>query len=304
MKIKDNIFSILFVFVFTSCVHKEQVETLYSQQMVERRALKTFLSNKSEQRLSTAKWDYVPGLVANSVLKAWQQYPEKIEYYQTVKAYADFCLQGADTLFVEKNNIDDLAAGKIFFALYQHELEQGNTADAMRYKNCADFLRNKLKYDHERIPTSKPGSGGFIHKAIYKNQMWLDGLYMGAAFYAQWQHYFGEELGEKDNFESWTDITNQFKIIHHFTFDNVKELNYHGWSAEPNNPNSFWANQKDPYIGCSPEFWGRGMGWYFAALVDVLEFIPVTHQGYAELVQITHDVAQGLVKYQDENTGC
>ncbi len=294
------------VFTLISCVKtKQKVEnTPYSQQMVEKRALKTFLSNKREQQLSTAKWDYVPGLVANSVLKAWLQYPEKTEYYNTVKAYADFCLQGGDTIHVEQSNIDDLAAGKIFFTLYKYELSQGNEADANRYKKCVTTLRNKLKYEHERIARPLPGAGGFYHKAKYPNQMWLDGLYMGAALYAEWQYNFGEEYGEEDNTESWTDIANQFKIIHKYTYDTRKKLNYHAWSADPKDPNSFWAKQDMPYLGCSPEFWGRGMGWYFAALVDVLEFMPSAHQDYDALLQITNEVAEGIALYQDEQSGC
>jgi len=279
-------------------------DILYSQEMVKSKALKTFLSNKREQQLATARWDYVPGLVAFSVLKAWQQYPEQTEYYETVKKYADFCLQGQDTIEVGESNIDDIAAGKIFFILHEEELKKGNAEDAERYKNCATFLRNKLKYDHSRIDENKPGAGGFFHKAQYPNQMWLDGLYMGAAFYAEWQANFGKTWGEEDNLNSWTDITSQFKIIHKYTYDSDKKLNYHAWSADPTDDNSFWANKEAPYQGCSPEFWGRGMGWYFAALVDVLEIMPQDHPDYKTLINIANEVADGLVQYQDKKSNC
>ena len=268
--------------------------------MVENRALKSFYTNRSEQELAKAHWDYVPGLVAFSVLKAWEQYPEKEEYYQAVKTYADHCLKGLDTVSVGKSNIDDLAAGKILFTLYQTELKKGNTADAKRYKNCADFLRNKLKYNHSRIDASKPGAGGFFHKAQYPNQMWLDGLYMGPAMYALWQNVFGKEAGEVDNQKSWDDIGLQFKTIHRFTYDSEKQLNYHAWSADPEDENSFWARKSGQFKGCSPEFWGRGMGWYFAALVDVLELMPKDHKDYSELSKIVNQVAAGLARYQDK----
>ncbi|MCC8142740.1 MAG: glycoside hydrolase family 88 protein [Tannerellaceae bacterium] len=271
--------------------------------MTETVALKNFLSNKREQRLATAKWDYVPGLVAFSILKAWQQYPDKEEYYNTVKAYADFCLQGQDTLHVGESNIDDLAAGKIFRVLHEMEKAKGNETDANRYKACFTFLRNKLKYDHSRIGSDKPGTGGFFHKAIYPNQMWLDGLYMGTAMYAEWQSLFGEELGEEDNQGSWSDIASQFITIHTYTYDSDKQLNYHGWAADPTDPNAFWARKEEPYKGCSPEFWGRGMGWYFAALVDVLEVMPKEHANYQDLVTIVNQVAGGLALYQDKEAG-
>lgn len=299
---KKILFILSVSIILGACTQKQNV-IIYSQEMVETVALKTFLSNKKEQQLATAHWDYVPGLVAFSVLKAWQQYPEKANYYDIVKTYADHCLQGNDTVTVRNSNIDDLAAGKIFFALYEEETRKGNHIDAKRYKNGATFLRNKLKYDHSRIGAGKPGEGGFFHKAIYPNQMWLDGLYMGPALYAEWQALFGEEAGEKDNVESWSDIAKQFTIIHAYTYDKDKKINYHGWSADPEDINSFWARKEEPYKGCSPEFWGRGMGWYFAALVDVLELMPKNHADYSKLVAIVNDVAEGLSLYQDKKAG-
>ncbi len=300
---RNFLFIVISALCMSACTEAQTPTTVYSVEMVESVALKTFLSNKREQRLATAHWDYVPGLVAVSVLKAWEQYPDKEEFYDVVKAYADYCLQGGDTLQVGESNIDDLAAGKIFSALYLQENQKGNIADAQRYKACFTFLRNKLKYHHSRIAEGKPGAGGFYHKAIYPNQMWLDGLYMGPSMYAGWQALFGEELGEEDNRESWSDIALQFKIIHHYTYDSRKKINYHGWSADPEDPNSFWARKEAPYKGCSPEFWGRGMGWYFAALVDVLELMPQDHADYPALVAIVQQVAEGLALYQDPEAG-
>ena len=303
---KNLIIIIGFILIVSSCSSQKSttVQEKYSQKAVEELAMKTFLSNKKEQQLATAHWDYVPGLVAVSVLKAWQQYPEKTEYYDIVKQYADHCLQGGDTVTVGESNIDDLAAGKIFFTLYNEEIKRGNTSDAARYKNCATYLRNKLKYQHSRIDSSKPGAGGFFHKAQYPNQMWLDGLYMGPAMYAEWQSNFGKELGAEDNAASWSDITLQFKTINQYTYDVEKGLNYHAWSADPADANSFWAKKSDPYLGCSSEFWGRGMGWFFAALVDVLEILPSDHPDYPALKDIANQVASGLAKYQDKESGC
>lgn len=290
------------VLFFSSC--RSDKNPPYSQRMVELRALRSFFTNTREQQLTTARWDYVSGLVANSVLKAWAQYPAKEAYYQTVKQYADNNLLEGDSVKINPSNIDDLAAGKIFFTLYRVEMEKGNQADALRYRNCATFLRNKLKYHHKRIDVSKPGTGRFIHKAQYPDQLWLDGLYMGPALYAEWQHYFGEEEGEDANMDSWTDIALQFEVIHQYTWDSQKQLNYHAWAADPDDPNAFWARKEESYRGCSPDFWGRGAGWYFAALVDVLEWMPAKHPHRPHLEEITRQVADGLAKRQDAGSGC
>ncbi len=264
---------------------EEQPVPVYSQLMVESQGL---------QWVTDEKWDYVPGLVAKAVIKAWVQYPEKTDYFDAVKEYADRAIREDGTVKVGESNIDDLAAGKIFFELYSKAKADGDTPSADKYKFAADFLRNTLKYEHARIANV----GAFWHKKIYPNQMWLDGLYMGPALYAEWQANFAP-----NDTESWADIANQFKTIHAHTYNPATKLNYHGWSADPADANSFWAKQDEPFTGISPEVWGRGMGWYFAALADVLEFMPKSHADYQEILRIYNEVAEGLAARQDANAG-
>lgn len=302
--------TLLAALALTACTTQPAEQPL-SQQMVEAHGLGDFYCNRHYQtQLSETGWDYVSGLVAGAVLKTWVLYPEQQAYYDAVKAFADFSLNEDGTFIktlkggnaLRPSNIDDLAAGNIYFALYREELRKGNTTDAERYRAAATMIRNKLKYDHNRIPEGMPGAGGFYHKAVYPNQMWLDGLYMGSPVYAMWQAVFGAE-DEAENLESWNDIAHQFKTIHQYTYDAEKQLNYHAWSAEPENADSFWARREEPFKGCSPEFWARGMGWYFAALVDVLEVMPKEHADYAAMVAIYNEVAAGLARWQDKESG-
>ncbi len=283
----------------------------WSQKMVESHGLKDFYTNRElHARLATTGWDYVTGLIAISVLRAWEQYPEKTDYYGAVKAFADRNINADGSMIIKSSgesalgpsNIDDLAAGRIFFTLYKEELKKGNSKDANRYKNAATLIRNKLKTEHSRIKEGLPGAGGFYHKAQYPSQMWLDGLYMGAPVYALWQSHFGA-ADASENLQSWSDIARQFKVLHQYTYNADKQLNYHAWSATPNDANSFWANKTEPYLGCSKEFWGRGMGWYFAALVDVLEVMPKDHPDYATIRSNLNQVAAGLKRWQDKGSG-
>lgn len=294
-----------------ACSPAKEEAPKWSQKMVESHGLVDFYCNRHHQtELATTGWDYVSGLVANSVLQAWIMYPEKTAYYDAVKAFADnstsedgteiFNSKGGSAL--RKDNIDDLPAGRIYFTLYKEEMKRGNTKDAERYKTAATIIRNKLKTDHARIAEGLPGAGGFFHKASYPNQMWLDGLYMGSTTYAEWQGAFGA-VDAEDNIESWNDIAHQFKTIHHYTYNPDKQLNYHAWTAVPTDPNAFWSNQEEPFLGCSKEFWGRGMGWYFAALVDVLEFMPKNHADYEAVLDIYNQVAAGLKRWQDQESG-
>lgn len=274
----------------------------YSQKVVESLSMKDFHNNRGSVSLDKADFSYVPGLVAKSVLKTYFLYPEKTEYFAKVKAYADRQLTNNPErpINIHSDDIDAINAGKIFIDLYRICSQQGDNESAARYKEAATYLYKELKTRHTRINDSLPGAGGFIHKGRYPYQMWLDGLYMGSAFLAEWEACFGE----KNDIEAWADIALQFKTIHRYTWDAGKQLNYHAWSAKPDDPNSFWANQQEPYLGASKEFWARGCGWYFAALADVLEVMPKNHPDYHALLSIFRDVAKGLRRWQDSKSGC
>ncbi len=280
-------------------------DSLYSKWIIDSR-MGDFRNKTNTNRFLTSTttrnvgWDYVPGLVAKAIIKAWEQYknePWSAYYFTGIQDYADNV-----TMHLGASNIDDLNAGKIYFELYRGAIEKGQTVKAATYKANITTCRNTLKNNHNRIGSNLPGSGGFWHKLQYVNQMWLDGLYMGPALYAEWQGNFGYELGEADNLASWDDIVMQFDTIFKYTWDAQKKLNYHAWSAEPlNNASKYWA---DPVTGKSLEFWGRGVGWFFAALVDVLEYMPASHPARARVINYANLVADGLKDRQDEASGC
>ncbi len=55
--------------------------------------------------------------------------------------------------------------------------------------------------------------------------------------------------------------------------------------------------------GRSPNFWGRGMGWYAMALVDVLDFLPTDHPKRGDVIAILQRLAEAVAKVQDKKTG-
>ncbi|MDR2511579.1 MAG: glycoside hydrolase family 88 protein, partial [Bacteroidales bacterium] len=126
---------------------------------------------------------------------------------------------------------------------------------------------------------------------IYPYQMWLDGLYMGEPFYAEYISRYGSP-------SEYEDVLHQFEVMHQHSYDKVTGLNYHAWDESKKME---WADKE---TGCSPEFWGRAMGWYAMALVDVLEIIPGKHFEYRNrLIPILKDVVAGIVKWQDPKEG-
>ncbi|MDE6638058.1 MAG: glycoside hydrolase family 88 protein [Muribaculaceae bacterium] len=282
---------LLFALSIFFCTYSTAQTPQYSELMVK--------SHGKEWSADKA-WDYVSGLVAKTILMYCEQYPEdklSAQAYGWCKVYADNAIDADGNFYnFKKGSLDNIASGKVLFDLYAHEYSI-NPAKGERYRLAADYLYNYLRYEYKRIALAD-GKGGFIHKDSYPYQMWLDGLYMGAAFYAEYLSTFAP-----DDYEAWSDIALQFTTIHSHTYDAQKSLNYHGWSAKPSDTNSFWANPSGAFKGCSKEFWGRGMGWYAAALVDVLAMMPREHPEYAAVAEIFAQVVDGIRRWQDPESG-
>jgi len=219
---------------------------------------------------------YSQGLGCQAMLKVWKQTGNR--------KYLDYVIQWADTIINEKGeihlykvenyNIDYINPGKVLFDVY---LETGDK----KYKLAMDRLVEQMKHHPRTL------EGAFWHKLIYPHQVWLDGLYMGSPFLAQYAVTFNQP-GMID------DVINQFLICARHTYDKKTGLYYHAWDESRK---QLWANKE---TGQSPNFWGRSMGWWFMALVDVLDYIPVDHPERAKILSIIVGLADTLPKYQDK----
>lgn len=224
-------------------------------------------------------WNYTQGLIADAMIRVWKENGNP-SFYNYAKAYADKMIDSKGNILGFKPqdyNIDCVNSGKFLFDLYEKTKDD-------RYLKAINHLRDQLKTQ------PRTSEGGFWHKQRYPNQMWLDGLYMGAPFLAQYATVMKDA-------SIYDDVVNQFIIIHKHTYNPAIGLNYHGWDESKQQK---WA---DPVSGCSPNFWGRAMGWYAMALVDVLDYLPLDHPGRPKLLQILNQVAGGIIKYQDHSTG-
>ena len=226
------------------------------------------------------RWDYTAGLFTLSLLKLNEVKPDAQYVEFTKKAIGTFIEpDGAIHGYkLEDYNIDNIAPGKTVIALWLLTKED-------KYQKCAALLRSQLD-GHPRT-----SEGGFWHKKRYTNQMWLDGLFMGAPFYAEYTRVFNGPAADYD------DVVKQFKLINEHLHDTNSGLYYHGWDEKKL---LSWAN---PVTGTSSNFWGRGLGWYAMACVDVLDFLPADHPGRQVIIDQIKQVADGVVKWQDPASG-
>jgi len=135
----------------------------------------------------------------------------------------------------------------------------------------------------------RTSEGGFWHKKIYPNQMWLDGLFMAEPFYSEYSVMF-----KSANY--FDDIANQFLLIKKHLYDEKTGLYYHGWDESKIQK---WA---DPIKGTSPNFWGRSLGWFMMALVDVLDSFPENHENRNQILKMFQELSYSLLKYRDKET--
>jgi rhamnogalacturonyl hydrolase YesR len=228
---------------------------------------------------SEPRWNYTNGLVCSAVEQVWKKTGDE-KYYNYIKSYADEMINPDGTIKtykVEEYNIDKVNSGKFLFGMLE------KTKDA-RYEKAIKILRDQMR-SHPRTK-----EGGFWHKKIYPHQMWLDGLYMASPFLVQYAEKFNEPA-------LYDDVALQIRLIDKYTYDAQSGLYYHGWDESKQQK---WASKEN---GKSPHVWGRAMGWFAMALVDVLDFYPQDHPKRKEILAVTQKLAEGIIKYQDEKTG-
>ncbi|WP_294219732.1 glycoside hydrolase family 88 protein [uncultured Chryseobacterium sp.] len=229
------------------------------------------------------KWTYPTAIVLDGAELLYAKTGKK-EYYQYISDFGDKLVMEDGTILtyeLEKYNIDLLNSGNVLLYLYEKEKKE-------KYLKALQTLRRQINGQ----PRTQEGS--FWHKKIYPNQVWLDGLYMGMPFYA---HYTCDFSKGAEATKAYDDIVFQFDSVQKNLRDKKTGLLYHAWDESRNEA---WA---DKQTGLSPNFWGRSMGWYGMAMVDVLDYLPKNHPGRARLITYLRDYADAVIKVQDKDNG-
>jgi unsaturated rhamnogalacturonyl hydrolase len=196
-----------------------------------------------------------------------------------MKAYVDHYVDddgNIRTLALDEFNIDSINSGKLLFPLWE---DSGDP----RYRTAIEVMRRQIQWQ------PRTHEGVFWHKRKYPWQVWLDGLYMGAPFYAE----HAARFGSTDDFD---DVITQFRDSYAKLLDPKSGLLFHGWDESRVQA---WS---DPDTGRSPGFWTRSLGWYAMALVDTYEFLPEEHSGREELAGILAELSEALLDVRDSRS--
>ncbi len=229
------------------------------------------------------KWSYTPGLELKAFLDVYERYGGKEIYDYVLKWYdaivdADGSIK---TYSVEKYNVDLICPGKSLFYFYDKTGEE-------KYRKAIELIKTQIDAQ------PRTSEGAFWHKKIYPHQIWLDGVYMAEPFYAE---YASRYLEGEERLEAYREIVNEFVIAAEHTYDPATKLYRHAWDESRS---MFWC---DPQTGQSQHCWGRALGWYCMAIVDVLDFLPQDFAGRGQLIDLLRSICAELPKWADPESG-
>lgn len=265
--------------------------------------------------------DYVPGLVAKSMIEAadyYQDFDWSKPWFLSVKEYGDKYYES-----VEKTggSLDNLNAVKLYIGLFNNtsatETDKSNAKTAIGLAQAGLVAHNKSNSIQSGTLAGDAVVGGWFHKTAYNNQMWLDGAYMGSALLAQIVNFngTGSNVFGSTTTTNWDMVFKQLNIVWNMCWNSTDKLMYHAFEANAgtgtsNSHADTWAGlngKTKPYTFHSAAYWGRANAWYLMALVDVLEAMKNANQenstNYTTLKQHLVDLAAGIAARQDSKTG-
>jgi unsaturated rhamnogalacturonyl hydrolase len=219
------------------------------------------------------KWQYDFAMLGQAMV----QVDPKYKSYH--KDYVDCFISDSGTIKnynINDYNLDHINPGKGLFEVYRQ------TGDE-KYRLAIELLMNHVKLQPRTV------KGGYWHKNRYQKQVWLNSAFMVAPFMAQYALEFNQP--------QWFDSACHMLVVtNELLLDSTDGLHFHACDLSQN---ATWA---DNQTGCSPNKWLRATGWYFMALVDVLELLPSDHPQRVQVETILRNASASMLRVRDPKT--
>lgn len=240
----------------------------------------TQFSWDNEKRESANKsylfeWSYYNGVVFEGLDYIYQATGDTA-FYNKTEAYLAAMINGSSWKNCT-NNSSKQAAGYVNY----HGLDCYKSASMLLrhgYTSMARALYADLQSAEKTYASSAVG-GNFYHtwKSAPAYKVWLDGIYMAQPFMAEYASYVNDtaELSR---------IANRFAWIDNNMYDRSTGLYYHAANSATNHANAFWL---------------RAIGWYAAAMADVIPYMRGSDQ--TAMINQLNKLINGMLPYQGSN---
>ena len=222
------------------------------------------------------RWHYHQGIFLLGMYKVYELTKNK-EYIEYIKTYAESVMEDNGNIWYECV-FDDAMPSILLFKLLEHT---GDPKFKVVLDQCANWIPEYFK-----TPT-----GSFWHKYKLPHQVWLDGYYMAQPLCVK----YASEFGGHDEFYKMA--YEQLKLMKRYTKDEETGLWYHAYDESKK---AVWA---DEITGRAPEFWGRAFGWIGAALVDILDYMPLDCLYREYFIDNLKEYVETVIRWQDEKSG-
>ncbi|MFI3213612.1 MAG: glycoside hydrolase family 88 protein [Eubacteriales bacterium] len=200
------------------------------------------------------------GLLTQGLEEAYQVTNDKA-ILDTLLAYYDSWIEKGMTL----TSVEHVINGYTLIAIYEKTGHE-------KYKRAADKIYEFVK-NH-----SKDADGCLPYNQKHQNLMFIDTIGMIAPFLCRYGKVFGCK-------EATTVGINQILVYLEKGMDSNSGLPYHGYQSD--------TGMKQGMIG-----WGRAVGWLLWGMVDSLEYIDSTVEGYDRLRKGYEELAVNTIAYQ------
>ena len=232
---------------------------------------------------SKPRWNYAVGIELEGLLDTYRVHGDDsiLNYLHTYRQ--KMIDERGDVVGYDYNafNLDNVRPAKFILRMQQYGARKG---EKIALKT---FMKQLLNQPRTR-------EGVFWHKAIYANQVWLDGIFMGLPFYCD---YAVKNCSSRKARRILDDAVNQMMQTDRRTYDEKTGLWKHAWDETHR---QFWAN---PLTGQSRHTWARALGWYVMAMTECLDVMPDDYPRKAEVVALLQKVMKAVVQYQDKKSG-
>ena len=243
-------------------------------------------------------WTYYNGIMMDAFLML-----DSATYKNYVETFYDANISSGGSVTQNRygsntyraNELDSIPPTRALFDLIRDESSQ-----PAKYKQMIAGVYNIM----ENFTVVSGTDGNFIHKENNSNwsnyQVALDGMYMAQPFFMEIANALdGGRLTASDFPTATTKptadalysaVVSRLKWVGENLYDSRTKLYHHGWSPSLKRGNG--------------QFWLRAIGWYAAALADVIDMLPDRFAAQRdELIAIEKQLFDGMLQYQDAETG-
>lgn len=161
-------------------------------------------------------------------------------------------------------------------------LDYYQNTDDIRYLTMAKTLYTDLQNAQSKNFTSNDRGGNYNHTwaSTPAYAVWLDGIYMIQPFMAEYAAY----INDTDEINK---IAERFAWVSENMYSEETGLFYHA------------ANSSSSYYNNNGSYWGRAIGWYAAAMVDVMDYM--TSDNLTAMKIQFKKLVDGMLPYQADD---